>query len=924
MDTGLPYRHDYWQHYWGKYSSQGERHHLLVLHSLDVAAVLQRLLSRTRLLSDIAELLDWPEQDVQSLLVYLAAIHDLGKFFSAFQQLRPFPSAYTTTSRLSYNAQDAKHDRLGGVVWAALNSRRSDYRLHEVFALGKGECRTFCKVFGSWFTAAFSHHGDPKPLRAAPQYIEDYAIPENLRDVFSYIQDVNALFAVPWQRLVARLPEDIAAFESRVKQASWYIAGLMVLADWIGSNEQFFPYLSELLNAQSLESTPKSTHSTALRFATYWQTALQHADHALASTQILQAFQAKPFVSVEAQFNYSPTPLQAWAASVTIDNSPQLFILEDQTGAGKTEAALILTQRLMAAGAADGFYFGLPTRATSNAMYQRIAEAYLQMFDATTTRPSLVLSHSSAQQYDNFLASIAEVLPSHSTEADYASADIATGAVCNTWLADNRKKALLAPVSVGTIDQALMAALPLKHQSLRLLGCYRKVLIFDEVHASDVYAQELIKSVLQMHARHGGSAVLLTATLPNAQREAYLSLWRDCIGQDDKQPKAPDIVPFPLASVASHRRLQRDAVACRDNYQREVAVEWLHEEDDVIRQVLAQAEQGHSVVWVRNAVQDAITAYETLQAHIDDAQLLLFHSRFTLVDRQNIEASVLSRLGKSSTAAERRGFVLVTTQVFQESIDADCDVMFSDLCPIDDLIQRIGRLQRHHRDSQGQVCPPSQASDCRSPRVMVFAPPWQPEPTRTWGMNEIPAALVIYGAALLWKTQRVLQACSLRLPDNARRLIERVFGANVAVPEGLLQSDYEARYEAKRKAAKADYNQIDWERGYFSAENTWRDEHLDYVTRDIAQPTQQIILVQQDSHGEWQPIAAHLPHAIACSTVTLSIRYIEKHTLTLLEGPAMGAFIQRYPAARFCLCWDYGNDSDVGYCCRKGVFIKTN
>lgn len=259
MDADLRCRHDYWQRYWGKCSSQSERYHLLVLHSLDVAAVLQQLLSRTRLLSDSAGLLDWPEQDVQSFLVYLAAIHDLGKFFAAFQQLRPFQATYTTTSRLSYNAQDAKHDRLGGVVWAALNSRRSDYHLHDALALDKTECRRFCKVFGSWFTAAFCHHGDPKPLRAAPQYIEDYAIPENLRDVFSYIQDVNALFTVPWQRLVARLPEDIATFESRVKQASWYIVGLMVLADWIGSNEQFFPYISELPHPQDVENAAQPT-----------------------------------------------------------------------------------------------------------------------------------------------------------------------------------------------------------------------------------------------------------------------------------------------------------------------------------------------------------------------------------------------------------------------------------------------------------------------------------------------------------------------------------------------------------------------------------------------------------------------------------------------------------------------------------------
>ena len=194
------------------------------------------------------------------------------------------------------------------------------------------------------------------------------------------------------------------------------------------------------------------------------------------------------------------------------------MILEDVTGAGKTEAALILTHRLMSANKGHGLYVGLPTMATANAMYKRLAAAYRALF-ADDSRPSLILAHGGREMSDAFRHSIWQ--PAESTVEDYARDDGNAASECHAWFADSRKKALLAEVGVGTLDQLLMAVMPFRHQSLRLLGMHGKILLLDEVHAYDGYMVKLLEGLLRFHAAQGGSAIILSATLPINLREKW-------------------------------------------------------------------------------------------------------------------------------------------------------------------------------------------------------------------------------------------------------------------------------------------------------------------------------------------------------------------------------------------------------------------
>ncbi|WP_419602660.1 DEAD/DEAH box helicase, partial [Thiolapillus sp.] len=209
-----------------------------------------------------------------------------------------------------------------------------------------------------------------------------------------------------------------------------------------------------------------------------------------------------------------PTPLQQACLDLPIGTEPQLFILEDVTGSGKTEAALILAARLMAAGQAQGLYIGLPTMATANAMYDRMSTVYERLYRPGEPRPSLILSHSARHLSESFQQSL---LAAQASATHYGEEESIV-AQCNRWLADNRKKALLADVGIGTIDQALLAVMPARHQSLRLLGLVGKVLILDEVHAYHAYTSEPLKRLIRFHAALGGSVILLSATLTRKQR----------------------------------------------------------------------------------------------------------------------------------------------------------------------------------------------------------------------------------------------------------------------------------------------------------------------------------------------------------------------------------------------------------------------
>lgn len=694
--------------YWGKAGREDrDGYHLLVYHALDVAAVGNAFLAQhASVCEKVARLAGMPPDIFRAWFTFALALHDLGKFAESFQNLHP-QIFRKLQGKVSERRYAIKHDTLGWLLWK--QCLREKMAQHGLIAIAEGSARRRQGElpFDCWIKAVVGHHGVP-PETKDTRLDKDFA-EQDMNAAAEFIDELIA-FILPSEKTFPHVDKQ------QTKLASWWLAGLTVFSDWLGSNVDFFPY------------------DTSIRpLPDYWQETQARATDAMAKVGMLKN---KPSAKlditnlVRENTRVEMTPLQKSAVKQKIYHTPHLFILEDVTGAGKTEAAVLLAHKLMQVEQGSGIYFALPTMATANAMYARMSAIYKQMFDATAL-PSLVLAHGSRDMAKEFQQSV--VPDNSSLESNYAQDELAASAHCNAWLADNKKKALLAGVGVGTIDQALLAILPSHHQSLRMLGLLHKILIVDEVHACDAYMHELLCALLHAHAVAGGSAILLSATLPQQQRQALLDSFAK--GGGVVEPKVCD-KNYPLLTCLSAKNFSETAVATRKEVRRTVAVQFLSEEQAIYSLLAETAKQGQCACWIRNTVKDAITSYQQLKELYPDVKVELFHARFALGDRLDIEKHVVQRFGKDSTTTTRAGRVLIATQVVEQSLDLDFDVLITDLAPIDLIIQRAGRLHRHARDKAGN---PITSKDQRGEvHLHVFTPQFTDVPEAGWYKDFFP------------------------------------------------------------------------------------------------------------------------------------------------------------------------------------------
>ncbi|PKL53549.1 MAG: CRISPR-associated helicase/endonuclease Cas3 [Candidatus Methanoperedenaceae archaeon HGW-Methanoperedenaceae-1] len=785
---------------WGKAnkpdSQDASSYHLLVYHCLDVAAVGQVLLQKDKhLLKRFTDITTLSDEVTTNLITFYLAIHDIGKFSDRFQNLRPdiFEHLRGCTYNKPYNV---RHDTMGYHLWDSVWSPLwEDNLLH--LEQGAGiEKIDWHDILKSWVQAVTGHHGKPPLLddNGMTIRVQNLFTDENIAMAQSFVNEVAELL-IPDQanQLLISYDKDM---EDSFKRSSWLLAGLAILSDWIGSNSEYFP----------LNSKPMSLED-------YWNNiALPKAEDAIKTAGVLPSGISSEtgMGALFPKIDY-PSPLQSHVSTCELADGAQLFILEEVTGSGKTEAALTLAHRLMNRGLGEGIFVALPTMATANAMYERLVEAYGLMFAAEAT-PSLVLAHSARHLSDKFRHSIG--LEHSSGDGVYARDEEAASAQCSEWLADNRKKALLADVGVGTIDQGLMAVLPSKHQSLRLLGLSRNVLIVDEVHAYDPYMHTLLCTLLRFHAALGGSAILLSATLPIKQRQELVNSFSQ--GLDGKQHKLNEN-SYPLVTHSTGNCISQTPLHIREGTQRKVAVKFFDDISAVESSLVNTAKNGGCACWIRNTVDDAVDAYNTLSSKLGSENILLFHARFAMGDRQRIEKKVLDTFGKKGGNDIRRGKILVATQVVEQSLDLDFDYMVSDLAPMDLIIQRAGRLHRHTRNERSGTA-----------ILGIFAPCLTDAPTENWYKDVFPKAAYVYPShGQLWLTASLLSKHGeLVMPDDARNFIEGVFGSNTRndVPDALRNRDDKAKGDDMAAISIAKLNRLLPTKGYGATVGQWLDD----------------------------------------------------------------------------------------------------
>jgi len=523
------------------------------------------------------------------------------------------------------------------------------------------------------------------------------------------------------------------------------LAGFVCVSDWIGSDETFFP----------AEGLPPETNRSA------------RASEAVAACGWAKTA-IEPGLSFEMIFGFEPYPLQR--DFIDIVDGPGLYVLEAPMGLGKTEAALFAAYKLMAEGHNSGLYFGLPTRLTSDRIHKRVRDPFLKRITKDDSE-EVRLAHGQAWMR-GFFANGGEELGSG-----------------RAWFRPG-KRALLMPFAVGTIDQALLAVLKVRHHFIRCFGLAGKVVILDEVHSYDVYTGTLLDLLVPRLLELGCTVIILSATLTHARRQAFFTD-PSALGSEES---------YPLTSA--QRRSGIVVTGSEPPTTKSVNVNLRQLSDDEVAELAVEkARSRHCVLCIANTVAQAQRWYREIKAAMPEGafDLGLLHSAFPAWRRQELEEKWMIKLGKKGNRSE--GCVLVATQVVEQSVDIDADMMITELAPTDMLLQRIGRLWRHEYAER----------PCSAPTVIIVTGNVPCVET----LADLEEALGktncrVYQPYVLWRAYQVWrQYHQIRLPDDIRHLLESTYNGLEDEPDFLHEAKAKlekrkARLRALAQSARAD------------------------------------------------------------------------------------------------------------------------
>lgn len=716
--------------HWAKTSKGVDgRWHPLILHMLDVAAsagaILEREPESTR--ERMAAILGMTWEDARAWLLLVVACHDLGKACPGFQcKWENLSGMYAGRSPNT----EINHAFVSQIALSEILQRNSwPEELAELVADAVG-----------------CHHGE----RASPSILD------------RLMGDRRALGKDEWTEARRGLVELLLAVlnptMTPTKQTLtgpdfMLLSGLTSFADWIGSNEDWFPF-GTVEDCDDLHD--------------WFQKRRIRANQALDSLRweprTPLSTEAKSFEEV---FEFAPRPLQQAVADALADlKMPAILLLEAPMGEGKTEAAFFAHLELQRRFGHRGLYIALPTKATGNAMFTRTLE-FLQ--SQGTNRPlDLQLLHGGALLNDTF-----QGLKVSGIHDPKAGGEVRAG----EWFS-NKKRALLSEYGVGTIDQALLPILPVRHNFVRLWGLANRVVVFDEIHAYDAYTGTLLVHLLRWLLALGSSVVLLSATLSPSIRRKLAGV----VGSNLPEPEKP----YPRLSIfcpgekVYQKHFEADP-ARRQTVRLQAISPDLSGMRTALEEHLTRGGMGLALV---NTVQRAQELYrlfpdgESLEREgmrlgkrlSDGTEIFLFHARFPADRRQKREEEALETFGEGGNRTGCK--ILIATQVVEQSLDLDFDLIATDLAPIDLVLQRAGRLWRHARTSRPISEPILLVAGLAGDKPPSFGKPlW-------WGK--------VYREDVLLRTWCLLQAkWDLRLPDEIDTLVQSVYEEQTTVPEFL-------------------------------------------------------------------------------------------------------------------------------------------
>ncbi|MGP3947186.1 CRISPR-associated helicase Cas3' [Streptomyces sp. 7N604] len=845
---------------WGKSASKGGgRSNLLLSHLLDTAAVAECIWD-FYLAPSVRRTLDvvaGGRGKGRALFAWVCGVHDCGKATPAFQRMdepgaRAVQEAGLSWDRHLVERYRWRHDKAGGKLIRGLLE-------------GAGWRAEQCEWV--WPIVA-GHHGffpsagDLREPRAARGHLQGRGA--------SWAQVQRAVVEVFSERLGF---EGLAAVEPRElpsRTAQLQLSGFVVMADWIASDERFFTGIDDLAQVSIKVARERAAAAwSALGLRGGW------GDLDLPSPE---AFRDR--------FGHGPRPSQLMVLdAVGRMGGPGLLVVEAPMGEGKTKAALAAAEVLAARFGADGVYVGMPTQATSDPMFGHVRKWAAGIGDGLESQVALLhgkrmfnrewqeLLQEAGESPDDVFCGIAEDEDEYGMSGPFGAdaQDVPERRAPAEWFL-GRKRGLLSPLAVGTIDQLLFAATRTKHVMLRMAGLSGKVVILDEVHAADVYMSQFLKEGLRWLGQAGVPVVLLSATLPPGQRRELLESYVGGEGKESASgPEIPEPDGYPSVTAVwgteqGVGHLVEDTQPWRGDLSVgvEVLPELARQQTDeagspgdatVARLLEDRLADGGCALVIRNTVARAQATFQTLRAVFGE-EVRLLHGRLHAEHRAERTQECLELLGPPREDGPSRPdrLILVATQLAEQSFDVDADLLVTDLAPVDLLLQRIGRVHRH----AGVVRP----DRLREPQVVVtgFAPvegraPWI-----------LPASEAIYGRYLLLRTAALVLASEgqhWQVPGVVPQLVAKVYGdAEHLVPEPWREEEAQARAawqaeQARRARAAEPYllarrgeqGQTTLEGLHFGGMQNGLDEAaFQAMVRDGEKSTE-VVLLSRDERG---------------------------------------------------------------------------
>ncbi len=760
----------------------------------------------------------------EQLFILLAAIHDLGKATPVFQAKLAWPSCGDLDEHINDNLLAAGLPMKPHKDFT--RALKTPHALAGQMLLEKAGCnRNVASIIGA-------HHGRPQDNNTLSSggvgvYGLNYHLGAEGRVVWSAVQNELVDFACELAGFSSIEELPIPKMASQV-----LLSGLLIMADWIASNESYYPYLALEVNPDNINMKNRYNKAwKALSLPFPWE-----AGNAWMGGSLYE--ERFPFID-------RPNALQESVVQAveSLDN-PGIVIIEAPMGMGKTEAALACAEIVADKLKCSGLFFALPTQATTDGMFTRLLD-WINCLDDDGGQ-AIKLFHGKAQFNDDYQAlKIPEV--SANIEADEKA-----GAFVHEWF-EGQKKSMLANFVVGTIDQLLLSALKQKHVMLRHLGLAGKVVIIDECHAYDAYMSQYLGRALNWLGAYRVPVIVLSATLPVQKRQALVSAYlnediapkqiSDPLGKGRKKQgneSAPSWVQnraYPLITYTENNSVHQKPVLA-DGTGLKVEINYIGDESLAGRLSELLSGGGCAGVVV-NTVRRAQVIAQNLRAEFGDEVVYLLHSRFLAQDRTEKEKQLLIELGKPgrNTARPTRRIV-IGTQVLEQSLDIDFDVLFSDICPMDLLLQRVGRLHRHSRKRPAKMA-----------KARCFVMGCESE-----GFEAGTEA--VYGQYLLMRTKALLPSI-LRLPQHIPDLVQNVYYDSKALdaePPGC----QEAKSRHLKLISKKEKRAKDFRIGPLWPDATqnligWLDTDLSEQQGEAAvrdtDPSIEVLLVQEKAVG---------------------------------------------------------------------------